>query len=348
MTEVTTALWMRLHGEGLVADPQPPVRDQPPWYIHLLLGICAWFAAIFVMVFFGVLFHGLFRSSAGLLVVGGLCCGGAVAVLRGAGSKLFLAQFAVPFSLAGQGMIAAGVAQLSTRFEATGFGIGLLCAGTLMAALAAQAQHRFLSAGIALTGIVVVLGDLRVLALAAPLFAAVALAFWLGVRGSVPPSQYLALRPAMHAVNLALMMVLWFRNVPWYRGEATSSEWLLRAADVYDLLLALLWLGAVFGLLRLYRAPSALLWLGLAAIPTILLLPAPGVLAALMLLLLGFAAAERAVLATGLIGLLVYLARYYYEIDISLLAKSGVLVASGGVLLVLRMLLMQKREDVPG
>src|SRR6202042_1898747 len=65
-------------------------------------------------------------------------------------------------------------------------------------------------------------------------------------------------------------------------------------------------------------ALAALVWLG-----------AGGVLLALLFMLLGFSLQNRATLGFGLILFPVFLTHYYYNLNLDLLAKSGVLIGSG-------------------
>lgn len=68
---------------------------------------------------------------------------------------------------------------------------------------------------------------------------------------------------------------------------------------------------------------------------------APGVASGLMIVLLGFAAANRLVLGLGIAALLFYLSSYYYLLEATLLVKSGVLTATGVVLLAVRWVLLR-------
>jgi uncharacterized membrane protein len=52
-----------------------------------------------------------------------------------------------------------------------------------------------------------------------------------------------------------------------------------------------------------------------------------------MIVLLGFANANRVLAGLGIASLLVYVSSYYYLLDVTLLAKSAVLAATGAALL---------------
>jgi uncharacterized membrane protein len=60
---------------------------------------------------------------------------------------------------------------------------------------------------------------------------------------------------------------------------------------------------------------------------------APGLGSALLILLLGFAAGNRILMAFGVLSLLGFVGHFYYSLHSTLLAKSGLLAATGLCLL---------------
>ena len=84
----------------------------------------------------------------------------------------------------------------------------------------------------------------------------------------------------------------------------------------------------------------AVLALAAAAAIGAVSLQAPGVAAGLMITLLGFANANRVLTALGIMALLGYVSTYYYLLDATLLVKSGVLLATGLVLLAVRWMVL--------
>jgi len=79
------------------------------------------------------------------------------------------------------------------------------------------------------------------------------------------------------------------------------------------------------------------LFLGLAlALAVLVWLGSGGVLLALIFLLLGFSLQNRAILGLGLLLFPVFVTYYYYNLNLDLLAKAGVLIGSGLVMLLLR------------
>ena len=88
----------------------------------------------------------------------------------------------------------------------------------------------------------------------------------------------------------------------------------------------------------------------LASVGTVLLglISAPGILLTIGLMVLGYAKHETLLIIAGALLMPVFLCLYYYNLDISLLEKSGVLIASGIVLLAARLYLKHKGWDAGG
>ncbi len=88
----------------------------------------------------------------------------------------------------------------------------------------------------------------------------------------------------------------------------------------------------------------------LASIGAVLLglISAPGVLLTIALMILGYAKHEKPFIIIGLLLIPVFLFLYYYNLDVSLLKKSGILVGSGIALLVGRFYVRYKGWDTRG
>lgn len=80
------------------------------------------------------------------------------------------------------------------------------------------------------------------------------------------------------------------------------------------------------------------------------ILSAPGILLAIGLMVLGYARYSRFIIIIGASLVPIFLFLYYYNLDISLLQKSGVLVSSGILLLIGRFYLNYRgwdKENMP-
>ena len=110
-----------LSAEGLlpeVADKEltrfmHQLQEVQPWYIRTMVGFGAWLASLLLIGFVGSI--GLANDS-GFIIVGALFVGGAILVRYKSHSD-FLVQSALASSLAGQALLAYGIAVVSGSVE---------------------------------------------------------------------------------------------------------------------------------------------------------------------------------------------------------------------------------------
>ena len=125
-------------------------------------------------------------------------------------------------------------------------------------------------------------------------------------------------------------------------APGTISIYTLSPDITVDWRLSQLLLGG--GLIWLYtwagggRACFRTEWMKVAVAATLVLavIANPGLLAALGLLVLGYALGDKALLGLGFLFLPTFIVIYYYDLDVSLAYKSWVLAGSGLVLLIIR------------
>jgi uncharacterized membrane protein len=84
---------------------------------------------------------------------------------------------------------------------------------------------------------------------------------------------------------------------------------------------------------------------GGAMIVALISLKAPGIGVTVVMLLLGYANANRMLTGLGILSLLAYWSYYYYSLQMTLLQKSALLVCAGAALIIAR-LAMQRRWPV--
>jgi uncharacterized membrane-anchored protein len=161
-------------------------------------------------------------------------------------------------------------------------------------------------------------------------------AFWLPLAWALTvlaqSLAWLAPAPTLYALDSA-----------WVQAPELIIIWLTCAMLPVVVLLALLWRSAVSPSLR-WGAPAALAvasagWMGM-----------PGVALALVWLLLGYALGRKSLLAAGVLAMLAYLARFYYQLDALLLDKSLLLGLTGAWLAfcgwLMRVLAARLRPDL--
>lgn len=306
-------LWQQLAAAALVTgDPPPAASPGPAWYVTALLGFAAWIAAVFLSIVIVVLSGA--QQSIG--IVGALACAGGLLLLRS--QSPFLTQLGLAASIAGQvGMF---------------FGLG-------------SWLHNFHSAAIAMALILIVPSLLTTNAIyrvwctaASILLLATALDQWAPLTVSLAAT-------IVCAVFLALPQIPRAYGSRAYGYGAAFALLLIDAFSIFgryqDPRPGYL-SGILAGLALVYAAHRLFGNILYAAIIAVVLIPAQGVAAALVLILIGFGRAAPVLTGLGIAAGLAYLSNYYYALSLTLLHKSLVLMGSGLLLLALRWTLFRK------
>jgi hypothetical protein len=310
----------------------------PPWYVQIILGIGAWITGIAIVIFVGaILFLGLDYDEADF----GTAAIGAVLFVVG----LMLGRQRPPFGFVAQ------------------FCSALAAAGLLIAAASVGLEQRSLAAGAAVAAI----GALVVIAAARdPLlqFLSSALAAWLGIASALdgevpylidllavglPIGALLYVHPPRRDVRptatvlLLMMPALAISDDLWFLDDGLSDSWPARAIAML-VLFGLIWLHG--RRLPASKRAVAILVLAGIAVAVASLLP-PGASAAMAIMMLAFVLGSLPLAISGTLLELVFLWRFYYQFDATLLTKSLWLMAVGVVLLAAYVVLLasDRREQ---
>lgn len=308
-----------LESEGSAA------ADAAPWYVQLLLGIGAWITALIMIAFVAVLLGLMLdvdEPNLGSAVIGAgmFLCGLLIQARPRVG--VFAEQFSIALVVAG-----AVIASVSVGFE---FDEVWSAAVTAIAIAAIDlwrgksSQQQFLLAAFAVGLVVAALSDMDIghqidiFALAAPIGA------WLYLR----PLAKIDIRPTATALLLALPFYAVASDSAFAMADG-SGAWGARAIATATAL-ALAWLHS-------RQSANSLSHLGLAvaaaaAIAIGLLLP-PGGSAALVILMLAFTLGHWPLAIVGVLLEVYFVPRFYYDLEMTLLTKSWILMAAGVVLL---------------
>lgn len=313
-----------------------------PWFVRILTGFGAWLASWFLIAFLsiGVLGAG---EEVGAIVLGLLLTGVAVLV-RHAGSNVFLTQLALATGLAGQGLFIGGVGSLTDEKMAA---LATLLIQTVLLFVYPDVIQRFLSA----------------------LFGSFALLFLMHL---IAPGVLVDVT----VVGLTALTHLLFLH----QGRLQNGRWGgLVTPTAFGLVTMLLfplvvrtWFLDLYGSDSATQLPAGVLTLGLAvvtlysawrvleethsepggtagvtafatlALIAVLTLQTPGVIAAMGVLLLGFHRRSVVLLGMAVVFILTFGVSYYYNLQLSLLAKSLALLGSGLVLLGLRLFILRR------
>ncbi len=324
-------------------------RNDLPWYLRAIMAIGAWVASLFFLGFV-ITIIGPNKVNTGIGIVGIILLVVAVAVGRQSWG-LFAGQCALAVSLAAQAMIYIGFLNEHQHPLGDATIYSIVLAGVLYVAYPAFLSRLltcFASFQITLFWLKGEwMDDLS--GQTGGMFSAVLLLLFWGLHLGLIVGCFL--RPR-HAILLAPLgyatvasLVAWqmenLCQVWWHFSGTFSSDLRLQSLCAYlrvgltasTLLLVAVW--AAGGLPALKKRKQ--LFLGLVlALATLVALYSGAVLLALLLILLGFSLQNRAILGLGLLTLPVFLTFYYYNLRLDLLMKSGVLVGSGVVVLLVR------------
>jgi hypothetical protein len=302
--------------------------SREPWFVHALLGAGAWIAAICFIVCLGV--ADLLSEESWVLFGWGAAFIAFATTLRNFTSHVFPAQLALAVSLAGHGFVLAGAGFLTEN--SAGVAAAALVLSVVLYPLYRDGLHRFLSCLLAagcVTAWIMIDGvaDLIHVVILAKVIA-VGLVF-------MHRTDLAWLRPLGYAMALSVPADLFLVLLP---EDIAATPWW--PANVV-LAAALVWLYQwAAGDWRRLRDES--LVIAVAATLCLAAVTTPGVLAALGLLVLGYARRDSLLLAMGTAFFPVFIVVFYYEMEISLLTKSYILMASGAVLLAARWFLNRR------
>ena len=337
-------IFARLHAQGLVAQPEapvlPPYDQESPWYVRLMAGFGAWLGGMFMLGTIMSLFTLALRSAGGMMALGIIMLGIAFALYRAARNSEALQQLGLAASMAGQFALAFGVMDLFhwRSHEIAGF-LCLLQIGLVV--LMDGVLHRYLSALFAAMAAYWFLAHLHALPLGGAVLAILVAGIWMKEAAWTAANRARLWRPVGHALALALLcwqaplslgsMLMWFFN----RGSAELAVPGWVAPLAYAICLA-----GVVGEVARSQAPRAWpRWVAAAFVVSAAAWLAPGLLTALLVLVLGVAAGNRALVGLAIVAAAWYLGAYYHQMQTTLLEKSAVMVGTGLVLIALRLLL---------
>lgn len=311
-----------------------PLTDFSPWYIRVLVGFSAWVAAILFLIF---LFEIRLIDSPTKAITLGLIFIVITIYVGRCASRLFLNSLAFALSLAGQVLLIGGVG-----FEADSLSLAAIAALILECLLLIAYPdpiHRFFSVLFSFAAMAVLLYDLNIpsaIHLLILLAAGGVLFGWENESALLTGKYAEFFAPVEYGLTAALFFLL----IPSFLPDLPVSSWWASTVGLLVLLLILEAHLLAFHQIAVTQSVGMLFLIGtvLVSIP---FYAAPGVIAALLVLLLGFQRGNRLLLGMAFMFLAVFLGAFYYDLDLTLLVKSGILVASGVGLLGLRFIFKQ-------
>jgi len=318
-----------------------------PWYIRTMVGFGAWLASLLLIGFVGSIG---FAADSGFIVVGVLFLGAAI-FARIKSANDFVVQCALASSLAGQAVLAYGIVEVAggSNFESM-LSIVIVLNGILFFVFPDRV-HRVLSILIAMSSAAYLLYSWKlnaVVPLLGPLVAAAMVFFYQRQGLFIERGEGHLIRPLITGLMLTAFGFLLLSTVyilpelrldfafyprPWISSILLAALLLYVGTQVWSQI------GGVAGSRGMTVFYGILVAISTAAWAI------PGLLLALIVIMLGASSGNRVFIGAGIAFLVVFIACYFYGIQVSMLTKSITLVATGAVVLAARWLLLKVTTD---
>ena len=334
MSELTP--WQRLLAASLV-EGEAPLDEQPHWSSRFLLGIVGWLAALFLLFFLFMAFEGVIREANHALAMGAILMAAALGLNRKASRSDLWDQFVLALALAADAWLLYGLidrvdlhsAILWLGLCALSLGIAALFEHWLIRLFHSFAAAILLTLGLACLG-------LQLLAL--PLVMGVLTACWLLAERQ--PSRHQLYESLTLGLALSLLVLGRLHHPLWDGGASMLDELGHSRLPLWinPLLCAALLLGVMV------RLKLPLLY-GLPLVLISALIPGMG--AGALVLVLGFYAGSLGLMTLAGLLLLGFGSLYYYDLGLTLMTKSWLLLGSGALLLGARQLLKILGKEIP-
>lgn len=307
-----------------------------PWYARLIIGFSAWVTALVAIALGGMILYALDADAdISIAVMGAVYFGLGMWWLRNVENRVYATHLGIAITAAGTAMIAAGVG-----FESEEAWLAALVSAVLTAVIILANRQRslqFLAALLSALLFVVALKQKNV-----PYFLDIAaLAGPLGVVMLLRPTP----RDTQPTAIVLLLLLPAFgmfggmQTMIWQAGIA--GGWFARVLNIalFLGLVSIHWKHTFTNGERTRLAVFAS-----AAVIVGFVLP-PGGSAALVILMLAFVLGSRPLALLGVLLQIHYLWRFYYDMQATLLVKSGILVAVGAVLIVAWWLMQRSSQQ---
>jgi uncharacterized membrane protein len=310
--------------------------EQPstPWFVSALVAVSAWLSVIPFLTFIS-LSH-LVEGSISAIIVGLILLIGTVILHYFKSHILFLDQLALALNLTGQALLIYGIAQESGNVVAVT--LATLFLEMVLIGIYSDNILRFISVLIATVAALVLLYDFKLyqgIHVMIVLIAMGAVWYWITEASQLTDQIMASLhQPLAYAFIIALQMILLLSILPPMRYIPPVSWW-YSTMGLTVLLLALEYYILDSNHITIFSVKTYTIFAGTLLV-ALLLYQSPGIIASIIVLVLGFQRGNRVLMGLALVFLTVFLIAYYYHLNITLLMKSISLMSAGLALLGLR------------
>ncbi|ALF59729.1 DUF2157 domain-containing protein [Psychrobacter urativorans] len=335
---------------------EPDNHDSTPWFIHLFFGFSGILASIFLVGFLTLILYqaDIFDRPNLQWIVGIVLSMIAFALFKHRKSRNNTFWNSLAFALSGAGQLYFAFSIFGSEMD-TPLDVWLfLLLQIIMTMLIPNFIYRLLSSMAALGSVVYLLSFYQLPELSLGLLALVTIVVNLqgyALLNIVPAKLRFTAFSISKALNYSSAIMLLCVSVYFIAAEYGNSFISSEATFRYHYILAqgLLILASLYGgylILKRYpvhlAAKSSVLIGGIIIIMGIISVYVSGLLATSLIIIIAFANSQRVLLGLGVLALVSYIFWYYYQLDTSLLVKSGSMLIIGLTVLMMRWILMRQ------
>ena len=341
----------------MVVGDEP--QDDTPWFLHVFFGFSGILSSIFLVGFLTLILYqaNLFESSGLQLLFGIVLSAAAFALFKNKKSRHNTFWNSMAFALSGAGqlylMFALFGSEFGSKIETPLDTWLFLLIQVIMTIIMSNSIYRLLSSMAALGGMVYLLSFYQVPELSLGLLALITIVAHLQRYELL---QYLPIKwrtagfDISKAIAYASAIMLLLFSVYIVAGEYSSNDFVSNTF-IYNYylaqgLLTLASLYAAYLILKRYSvnllSKSGGLIICAIVVLGIISVYVSGLLATSLIIVIAMANSQRVLLGLGIFALVSYIFWYYYQLDTSLLVKSGSMLIIGIIMLLTRWLLISR------
>lgn len=274
-----------------------------------------------------LLVAGLYESESGLLVTGVLFIAGAL-LMQALVDQLFLDTLAVTFYLSGIALFAFGLGESGGTENS--ISTSLIAIGVFSLAIVQNYMLAFCAVLLMLGGVFGLVWNNSEGGLFSIFNTALILVFTAFVLLeakiiSIHPKICKLYNPARIAMLCCLLVTLYLSNDKWFARNQTY-HWMPALAAILCTLLLVPYIWTKLGIQDTLKRVFILIAAALVMAPTFW---APGIAAAVLIILISFLVNYKTGLVLGSLALIVFVSDYYYHLPINLMTKSLLMMGSG-------------------
>lgn len=319
------------------------LADVQPWYIRTMVGFGAWIASLLIIGFFASVG---FATDSGFAIVGGILIVVAIFIRR-LSENDFLVQSMLASSLAGQALLAYGITEASGGGDFENILLIVIALNVMLFFVFPDYIHRVLSILIAMSSISVLLYIWEfnaVVPVIGPLAATAMMYFYNHQGGFIESLKGHLIAPLVTGLMFTSFGFLMLSTVyvlpelrlgidfyprPWISTLLLSALLIYLGKQVSSQIFAVAGTSGNTAFYALLAMISVAAW------------AIPGLLLALIVIILGVSSGNRIFIGAGIAFLVVFIATYFYGIQISMLTKSVTLISTGITVLLSRWLFLK-------